>query len=306
MRMDWLSLGVPTFNRRESVIRLIESVHGEAQVLVVDDGSSDGTADALAGIANVKCMRHATNLGYAQALLHLFRECRSEYLLVVADDDVVDSQALHRLSRWLQETEPDFVSSQFILRNGYLARGQGSSRRIRPEEWRKAANDASGLVYKVASVRRSLERVAAFICASEEAAVIYPQVLILAELIINRADCWWWNDAVVTEGDGLPTGLISTTGASYASFEARLAQHDSFSRFLQSREGAEELYRLNADNLLKKVRGQLSDEARSDLDLASARRLVGKRRTRALIARAAAAHLYASLFGYARGLQRRE
>ena len=71
---------VPTYNERENVARLIETVLGEdprLEVLVVDDGSPDGTGDIVQGIAaqtdRVHLLRRAKKLGLGTAYVAGFR-----------------------------------------------------------------------------------------------------------------------------------------------------------------------------------------------------------------------------------------
>ncbi len=49
-----VSVVIPTYQRRDDVLRAVESVLAQSfedfEVIVVDDGSTDGTAEALAGL----------------------------------------------------------------------------------------------------------------------------------------------------------------------------------------------------------------------------------------------------------------
>jgi glycosyltransferase involved in cell wall biosynthesis len=70
-----LSIAMPAYNEAENitpmleeVIRVVEPITGDYEVIVVDDGSKDGTADAVlafaAAHARVRLIRHERNLGY--------------------------------------------------------------------------------------------------------------------------------------------------------------------------------------------------------------------------------------------------
>ncbi|MCA9268896.1 MAG: glycosyltransferase family 2 protein [Planctomycetales bacterium] len=64
---------LPVYNERASVDAVLdEVVKTSPDVLVVDDGSSDGTADLLAGRRDVAVVRHAQNRGYGAALRTAF------------------------------------------------------------------------------------------------------------------------------------------------------------------------------------------------------------------------------------------
>jgi dolichol-phosphate mannosyltransferase len=71
---------VPTYNERENIGRLIETVlaqDGRLEVLVVDDGSPDGTGEIvdeiIAGNGRVHILRRASKLGLGTAYIAGFR-----------------------------------------------------------------------------------------------------------------------------------------------------------------------------------------------------------------------------------------
>ena len=66
---------LPVYNEATHVDRVLDEVlRHAADVLVVDDGSSDGTAERLAARRDIRVVRHAHNAGYGAALATAFRE----------------------------------------------------------------------------------------------------------------------------------------------------------------------------------------------------------------------------------------
>ena len=64
---------LPVFNEVRHVADVIAEVRRYSpEVLVVDDGSTDGTADALASLEGVRVLTHAANRGYGAALRSAF------------------------------------------------------------------------------------------------------------------------------------------------------------------------------------------------------------------------------------------
>lgn len=69
---NWLA-AIPVFNEVDHVDRILDQVVQFAQhVLVVDDGSTDGTAERLAARTDVVVLRHESNQGYGAALKTAF------------------------------------------------------------------------------------------------------------------------------------------------------------------------------------------------------------------------------------------
>lgn len=65
---------LPVFNEASYVNAVLDEVRRYSEhVLVVDDGSTDGTADLLAARSDVEVVTHPTNVGYGAALRTAFR-----------------------------------------------------------------------------------------------------------------------------------------------------------------------------------------------------------------------------------------
>jgi hypothetical protein len=68
-----VSHALPVFNEAAHVSGVLDEVlRFTTDVLVVDDGSTDGTADILARRNDVRVVRHAANRGYGAALATAF------------------------------------------------------------------------------------------------------------------------------------------------------------------------------------------------------------------------------------------
>ena len=66
-----LSIVIPCFNEEETIGEVLDQLarrFPEAELLVVDDGSSDGTAGRAGGCRGVRLLRHPQNRGYGAAI----------------------------------------------------------------------------------------------------------------------------------------------------------------------------------------------------------------------------------------------
>ena len=162
-----LTLAVPTFNRSRDAVRLAAQIAPwtEADGLAVsavfdDDGSSDDTARSLERYRGprLEVVRSDTNRGYARTLIRALSECDTEWVMLVADDDVFAPEPGHveALMGWLAAERPDFVCTQWLTSDGGLYRGKDTTERITDADLRAAASHAPGLIYRCSAVRQAL------------------------------------------------------------------------------------------------------------------------------------------------------
>jgi glycosyltransferase involved in cell wall biosynthesis len=122
--MDWaISVIIPTYNRREMVQRALHSVlkqtHTAAEIIVVDDGSTDGTAEALPPAPNLKILTvghggvsAARNAGVAASSL--------PWIAFLDADDEWNPDKLEKQTRWLEQNPGNRIcqTQEIWIRNG--------------------------------------------------------------------------------------------------------------------------------------------------------------------------------------------
>jgi glycosyltransferase involved in cell wall biosynthesis len=115
--MTRLTVLMPVFNERRTIGAAIEGVldveiDGGHELVVVDDGSTDGTAEFLAEQEwpdSVRVIRHARNGGKGAALRTGLSEARGEYCTVLDADLEYDAAALPSLLEPLLQGDADAV-----------------------------------------------------------------------------------------------------------------------------------------------------------------------------------------------------
>jgi len=107
-----VSVIIPTYNRRELVCRAINSVLAQsrpvAEILVVDDGSTDGTMDALGARygEQLRCVSQP-NAGVAAARNHGLRLAQGRFIAFLDSDDEWEQDKTRQQREWLDD-HPDF------------------------------------------------------------------------------------------------------------------------------------------------------------------------------------------------------
>src|SRR5438270_8696580 len=130
---------LPVYNEVNHVTPVLDEVlKYSREVLVVDDGSTDGTSNLLSGRRDVHVVRHPKNRGYGAALKSAFDfALRSDYDVLVTID--CDGQHQPRLI-------PDFVAAchdvDIVSGSRYLQEFSGDS--AAPEPRRKINEQITG------------------------------------------------------------------------------------------------------------------------------------------------------------------
>ena len=95
-----LSIIIPAYNAEVYLPQCLDSIlaqkHQSCEVIVVDDGSTDGTAALLERYPDVKVV-HQENRGMSTARNRGLDEARGEYILFVDSDDLLTDGALETL-----------------------------------------------------------------------------------------------------------------------------------------------------------------------------------------------------------------
>jgi GT2 family glycosyltransferase len=108
---------VPTHRGAERIGALLDSLAKQTtagEVIVVDNGSVDGTADVLAGHQEVEVIRLEENIGFGRAVNLAAARAGGEALVLVNDDCVLDSRFVEEIIRPLSG---DVVMSAGVLRD---------------------------------------------------------------------------------------------------------------------------------------------------------------------------------------------
>lgn len=99
-----VSIVLPAFNEEEAIGRTLAEIQAtlteaglEGEVIVVDDGSVDGTAEEVARHPEVRLIRHAENRGYGAALKTGIRQAKQEVIAILDADGTYPCEMIPRL-----------------------------------------------------------------------------------------------------------------------------------------------------------------------------------------------------------------
>lgn len=113
---------IVSYNKRDDIARCLESVkqtaHPSFEVIVVDNASTDGSANVAAGFPDVITISADVNLGFGGGCNLGASRSRSEYLVFLNPDTVVDPGWLDALIRPLDQRPPvGLVTAKILMLN---------------------------------------------------------------------------------------------------------------------------------------------------------------------------------------------
>ncbi len=139
-----LTVVIPAYNSEKYLARCLDSLIlsnacRAAQLLVIDDGSTDGTgriadlyAERHAGVVKVL---HKENGGHGSCINAGIAAAKGKYFRVVDSDDTVDPKAFRAFLRCLQQIDSDLIATPFVcVSEDKHSAGRESGRRGRLRE----------------------------------------------------------------------------------------------------------------------------------------------------------------------------
>jgi len=139
---DAVSVIIPAFNRRREIARAIKSALGQSrtpdEIIIVDDASTDGTADAVAalGESRIRVLRQERNQGAAAARNAGIEAARGDWIAFLDSDDEWETRKLERQLAALASAPTDMPVGITGYRIEDYRYGEGS-------EFRPSTRDAS-------------------------------------------------------------------------------------------------------------------------------------------------------------------
>ncbi|NCQ13069.1 glycosyl transferase [Candidatus Falkowbacteria bacterium CG10_big_fil_rev_8_21_14_0_10_37_18] len=87
--MGALSVIIPVYNEKNTIQEIINQVEQvnlvndyNKEIVVVDDGSTDGTKDILSSLSGIKLIFHERNSGKGAAIRTGIKECTGDYIII--------------------------------------------------------------------------------------------------------------------------------------------------------------------------------------------------------------------------------
>ena len=114
-----LLIAIPVYNERKYVQQVLDKVLTyHDQVLLVDDGSTDGTGEYLESRSDVRLIRHPENRGYGQSLIDAFAWADShgyDWVITMDCDEQHEPERIPDFLRAIETDQWDLISGSRYL-----------------------------------------------------------------------------------------------------------------------------------------------------------------------------------------------
>lgn len=142
--MATVTVSIPTYNRAHFLEVAIESVlaqtYSDWELIVCDDGSTDGTPDLMASYESdrrIRYLRHRKNIGKSNNMRSGFLVAQGEYFIKFDDDDRLTPEFLARTVAILdQHPAIDFVGTDHWIIDTENQRDEAATR-ANSQQWRR-------------------------------------------------------------------------------------------------------------------------------------------------------------------------
>jgi glycosyltransferase involved in cell wall biosynthesis len=122
-------IAIPVFNERQYVAGVLAKVRRyQCDLLVIDDGSTDGTAELLRQMADqhqIHLIRHGKNKGYGQSLIDAFGFAQKhsyDWIITMDCDEQHEPEMIPEFLRQIARDNADLSGADIISGSRYLRR----------------------------------------------------------------------------------------------------------------------------------------------------------------------------------------
>ena len=115
-----VSICIPTYNRKDYLKETLDSIlaqtYKDYEIVIVDDGSTDGTEDMLKQLGFPVTYHWQENSGDAVARNKLIELARGQYISFIDSDDLLLPDAIEKLVKIMQTEDEDVIAYGSYLR----------------------------------------------------------------------------------------------------------------------------------------------------------------------------------------------
>jgi len=258
-KIPLVSIVIPTYNRKEKLIRLINSIlqseypQDKLEIIVVDDASTDGTYEEIkARFQGIKIIRNEEKLLTAGSRNVGIKNANGRYIFLIDDDNVVDENCITELVKvmidnpqvgivgpimyyykqpnriWCAGIKKNMTTSLLtVIGKDTVDKGQFSDRLIESEDFPNAFMVKKEVLEKVGLFNEH-----SFPIQYEEAD-LGERVRRMGYKVVCNPKAKIWHDIPLLDKDKASLHYVSSSSRAYYVARNRIIFHKKYSKRLQ-------------------------------------------------------------------------
>lgn len=118
-----VTVAIAVWNQAHFTLQCLKALEGVTvplRVVIVDNASTDDTADLLARCDGIEVISNAENVGFLKATNQVLLSAETPYVLLLNNDCIVRPGAIEAAVRVIEETQAGAVAAKIVLPNGLL------------------------------------------------------------------------------------------------------------------------------------------------------------------------------------------
>ncbi|MGH1352177.1 MAG: glycosyltransferase family 2 protein [Methyloligellaceae bacterium] len=139
------SIVIPTYNRKDEILKAVDSVLKQTcqdfEIVIVDDGSTDGTKDAIDALGDdrIRYIKHEQQSGANAARNTGIGHAQGSYISFLDSDDIFLKNKLERISEEIEKfpEEAVFISSHKRIKSNRTSFFHHASKTLTPPEFQR-------------------------------------------------------------------------------------------------------------------------------------------------------------------------
>ena len=118
MLKEKLTIAIPTYNRINELINLVNSINlvnnYKLTVLIIDNKSDDEVEKKIVNECDSECLEfinNITNIGGNANILRCFEACKTDWIWIIGDDDIISKESLGILNNYISKYDHSIMMS---------------------------------------------------------------------------------------------------------------------------------------------------------------------------------------------------
>ena len=136
MSKKLLTIGIPTYNRPENLLKILNTIQkfpkNKVDILICDDSSNQSVSKVIKkkNLKNLKYFKNKINLGFSKNVRKIYVKSKTDYLWIICDDDIILGSAYKIIEKKIYDKKPEIIYFNAIRDTIFTKKGKIISKNL--------------------------------------------------------------------------------------------------------------------------------------------------------------------------------